>query len=331
MKRLNEETQDNTNTDGEQPQEKPVEKKSTIKKIAAGTGKILAASAMVVKESAVSIKSIYASQKADIEKSVKWAPKMYTGALSLVYAVLNAPEDAITKSLGSIAGWGFRWAYGSIVKPLKAVVAALDVRTWINFVSTIWSFVMECIPKSIFSMVTRFFEALSEYWYSFTKAIAGTKRIQSMVQKKMLMESKAELMEGKIWDWLKNKVYAVASKFKDAAWWLLKKGLGLVEKAFLIVIQPLAECMTRVNKLGGASKVMSVFGSKDAAKSAATSWIATSLGLSGAIAGAATLGPIAALMGVVGTVAWVFSLTTYMNMVGQFLEFKNMIVDVFAD
>ena len=176
-------------------------------------------------------------------------------------------------------------------------------------------------------MVTKFFEALSEYWYAFTKAISGTKRIQQLKQSKMLLESKADLMEGRIWNWLKEKVQYVASKFKDAAWWLLKKGFGLVEKAFLVVMQPMAECMTRVNKMGDASAAMSVFA--EGGKGAAATWIATSLGIGGLFTSMAVFTPVVWVMGIVGTVAWVFSYATYANMVGQFLEFKNMIVDVF--
>ena len=89
--------------------------------------------------------------------------------------------------------------------------------------------------------------------------------------------------------------------------------------------------MSKVNKMGIVSVSLATLVARGSlnVSVAQTSYIASWLGLTGAFATISTLGPILWVAPIVAMAAWVFAWAGYLNLVGQVLEFKNMVLDVF--
>ena len=284
----------------------------------------------VVKVSFDDVLEVYKTQKSDIEKSLKFSPGVYNGAIAMMYAVLQAPPALFERSMGKIAGTVFNIAYSIIVAPLKLLLQAFDLRTMKNFFSTIWSFVFECIPESLSKIINSMMTTLSEYYNILMKAVRGQKKIDCLKSRQMLTESKHAHLEIRIWDWFKNTIRKVAEKAKSAAWWFLKKGLSVIEKPFMAVVYPFTQCMSRVNKIPGS--IGSIFGKNNFTL---INKFMGYLGVGGLFASAAISVPASitiafgGLITFMGNVAMTFTVATALNMVGQFIEFKNLIVDAF--
>jgi hypothetical protein len=290
-------------------------------------GKISKAAVAAFKSAIPDLQSYYSKEKMNIDKSLKITPEIYDGALAVMYATLNAPPTFFKKTFGSIPGFIFNTLYSVLVMPFKGLISLFDLRTWKNFITTIFGFVTECLPSVLTKLFKKMFEALGAFYQALSKASKGVKKLEQLHKKHMLLESKKIHMESRIWDWFKNTAYKIASKFKDAAFWFLKKGFAVIEKPYMAVLQPFAECMSRVNKMGG-----SLYALKSVGNSAMIGKFLTMIGLGGlaVTGGGLAMGTmLSGTLVIMGWTAVVFSVATYLNMVGQFIEFKNMIVDVF--
>ena len=278
-------------------------------------------------ETGPSIKKFYAQNKAAIGKDLPWSPKIYNNALSIMYAVVKAPDSFFKRAFGTVPGMALSYAYGIVVAPLRTLLGALDLRTYKNFMSTIFYFFTDCLPNSLTNLFTKMFETLSDYFETIMKGSRASKSLKRLVSKNMLLESKAIHLESRIWDWVKGKLSAIAAKVKSAVWWFLKKGLSVIEKPFMAVVQPFAECMSRINKMGGNAGLM-----KSLVSSKSVGSLVRFLGGGALVASSGTLALGAGfgmLVTVMGYTAVVFSIAGYLNMVGQAIEFKNMIMDIF--
>jgi hypothetical protein len=290
-------------------------------------GKITNAAVMAFKSAMPDIKNVYAKEKMNIDKSLKITPEIYDGALALMYATLNAPPTFFKKTFGALPGFAFNMLYQSLVLPFKGLIAMFDLRTWKNFISTIFGFITECLPSVITSLFRKMFQALGSFYKALSKAVKGIKRLENMYQKNVLLESKKMHLESRIWDWFKNTAYKIASKFKDAAFWFLKKGFAVIEKPYMAVLQPFAECMSRVNKMSG-----SLYALKSVGSSTLIGKFLTMIGLGSMVATSGGLAMGTVLSGTLVVMGWTavaFSVATYLNIVGKFIEFKNMVVDIF--
>ena len=270
---------------------------------------------------------MYRANKSAIDASLPWAPGVYTGALSVCYGVLSMPTKYMTKLFGTIGGGALNWLYvGGVMAPLQNLVSLLDFRTIKGMFATVYYVMKNCIPLAISKIFDYMINGLAEYFFAITKAVKGVAKVKSLAKRQMLTESKSVLMEGKIWDWFKGKMYNIAMKFKDAAWWLIKKGWSVIEKPFMKALYPITQCLVKNNKMRGLIK-------GNALSSGLGGKLVAGLGLTSLVtAGAATTVGlmIPAILGFMATFATVFTIAGYMNMGGAMLEFKNMVTDVFS-
>lgn len=288
-------------------------------------GDISKQASVVLFDSLDDLKAMYSKQKADIDNSLKFAPGIYTGAISMMYAVLQAPPTLFSRIFGTVPGMVFQMFYQFLIFPYSVVLKALDLRTLKNLVSTILYFVIDCLPSFFTNLIQKIFSTLASFFDTTAKAIRGQKMIAKLRSRQMLTESKCAMMEIKIWDWFKGVIGKIASKAKDAAWSVIKTGLSIVEKPFMAIVYPLTQCMAKVNKLGGSANPGAL--SASAIANPGIIKVATMMGI------AATSSVVVSLSGflwVIGVATFVFTVATYLNMVGQFVEFKNMISDAFS-
>jgi len=274
------------------------------------------------------IKMTYARQKADIDKSLRFSPGVYDASIAMVYAFLKMPESVIKRTMGTIPGMAFSFMYSAYVAPVKVVLNVLDLRTLKGFFATIIYFVKDCVPKLLSTLLTKMFQVLADIFKAFAKSLTSVKKINNLKGRQMLTESKAYLLEGKIWDWFKSKVTAIVNKVKGAMWTIVKTGLAAIEKPFLDVVYPITKCMAKSNKTRGAS-----LGTALSGKNETINKLGSAMGITGAVTATLGTGGLAALASfgwLMGMVALVFGYVTYVNYIGEFLEFKNMIVDVFS-
>lgn len=275
---------------------------------------------------------MYSKHKSSIEASLPWSPKVYAGALAVCYGALSLPTLYTKKLFGSIGGGALNWLYvGGVMGPLRSLVSLFDFRVIKGMFATVYYVTKNCLPLAIKKTLDYLIKSLSEFFFTVEKAVKGLAKVKNLQSRQMLTESKSMLMEGRIWDWFKNKMYSIASKFKDAAWYMVKKGWSVVEKPFMAVLYPLSQCLAKNNKLHGllsSSSLSSGLAGKLVAK----------LGLGATIsgvAGTAVLGTtvgiaLSSILSFMAVLSTVFFIATMMNMFGGMVEFKNMISDVFS-
>lgn len=283
-------------------------------------------------QTAAEFGKMYSRNRSQIEASLPWAPKVYSGALAVAYGVLSLPTVYTKKLFGSIAGGALNWLYvGGIMAPFKRLVSLFDFRVIKGMFATVYYVTKECLPLAINKTLTYLINSLAKFFFTVEKAVKGLAKVKSLQSKNMLMESKAKLMEGRIWDWFKNTMYNIAMKFKDAAWYMVKKGFSVIEKPFMAVLYPLSQCLTKNNKLHGLL-------SSNALSSGLAGKLVKKLGLGATIGGIAATSIMGTTVGVVvsgllsfmAVLSTAFMIASFMNMFGGMIEFKNMIVDVFS-
>jgi len=151
------------------------------------------------------IKMTYARQKSDIDKSLRFTPGVYDASIAMVYAFLKMPESVIKRTMGTIPGMAFSFMYSAYVAPVRVVLNVLDLRTLKGFFATIIYFVKDCVPKLFSSLLTKMFQTLADLFNALAKSLTSIKKVNNLKGRQMLTESKAVLMEGKIWDWFETK------------------------------------------------------------------------------------------------------------------------------
>lgn len=288
--------------------------------------------ALVLTDTAGSLKQVYANNKAQLDSEMKINTGVYANALALGYAALKMPETLVTKSCGPVANFFLKMWYGQFITPFETLIRMLDIRTYRSVITSIIATIRNCFPKALSTLWNGLLDMLSKLFGIIKSLGKGKKYISRLCQRQMLTEAKRESLMRRMINWVKDKAVKVAEICKSTLMWLLKKGWNAVFYLFQKFITPIAQCVTSKNK---TTFNFSQYSSKESLQDLGSK-IFDYLGLTatagvGAVA-ASVMGPlsipIAGFFMAFSSISGAFAIFATLNDAGNYMEMADMFFDV---